>query len=77
MAQKFYSNKILQFASKSFRLKIDGFQFYKGQYCAQYHGNSIVDFHVVYGHSSSTNCKHVKLNSMKNFSTIQYSVLNK
>ena len=23
------------------------FQFYKGQYCAQYHDNSIVDFHVV------------------------------
>ena len=37
------------------------FQFYKGQYCAQYHGNSIVDFHVVYEYSSSTNRKHVKL----------------
>ena len=61
---------IVKFASKSFTLKVDGIQFYKGQYCAQYHDNSIVDFHVVMDTvlPLTVTCK---------ISTIQYSVLNK
>ena len=55
MAQKIYSNKILQCTSK---LKVDGFYFYEAQFCAQCHGSSLVDFHAVhkfYFYGSATN----------------------
>ena len=63
MARKFYSNKILQFGSKLFRLKVDRFQFNKAQFSAQCHtqfsaqchaqfsaqcqASNIEDFHAV------------------------------
>ena len=49
MAWKFYGTKILWSASKSFRLKLDEFSFYRAQFHARCHDSSIVDFHAVYG----------------------------
>ena len=70
---KFYSNKILWFGSKLFRLKVDGFQFNKAQFSVQCHASNTEDFHAVMDlYSSATNCK-VKVK----FHAIGYAVVNK
>ena len=42
------AQNLLQFASNSFRLKVQGFYFYGIPVCAQCHGNIMVDFYAVY-----------------------------
>ena len=63
MAKKFYSNKILWFASKSFiKIKLMDFDTTKAQFHAWCHGDTIVIFHSVYKfkfYSSATSCNTV------------------
>ena len=49
MDRKFYGNKTSWFACKSLTSKLTDFKFTEAQFCARCHGNSIIDFHAIYG----------------------------